>query len=301
MVLSSQTLIVSGTGHCPIPWVIVRIDLHTHSRVSDGTQTPAELVAEARRAGLDVLALTDHDTTAGWAEAAAAARSEGVALVRGTEVSCTASGISVHLLSYLHDPHDAALAELLTRSRTSRDGRARAMVDRLAVDFDVTWAEVAAQAGAGATIGRPHIADVLVARGYAADRAGAFATMLAPTGPYYVRYHAPEVAEAVGLVLAAGGVPVFAHPRASSRGRVVSEQVIRDLADAGLVGLEVDHRDHTEADKAWLRDLAAGLGLLVTGSSDYHGAGKPNRLGEYTTTPEVLAEIADRGRIEVVR
>ncbi len=280
--------------------MIVRIDLHTHSRVSDGTESPAELVAQARRAGLDVVALTDHDTTAGWAEAAAAAPVDGVALVRGTEVSCTAGGISVHLLSYLHDPQDEALAELLTRSRTSRDGRARAMVDRLAVDFDLTWEEVAARAGAGATIGRPHIADVLVARGHAADRAGAFATMLAPSGPYYVRYHAPEAVDAVALVLAAGGVPVFAHPRASSRGRVVSEQVIRDLADAGLAGLEVDHRDHTEADKASLRALAAELGLLVTGSSDYHGAGKPNRLGEHTTAPEVLAEIADRGRIEVV-
>jgi len=301
MLLSSQTPIVSGTGQTPIPWVIVRIDLHTHSRVSDGTQTPAELVAEARQAGLDVLALTDHDTTAGWAEAATAAQTEGVALVRGTEVSCTAGGISVHLLSYLHDPHDPALAAELAASRASRDGRARAMVDRLAADFDLTWEEVAARAGAEATIGRPHIADALVARGHATDRAAAFATMLAPRGPYYVRYHAPEVADAVGLVLAAGGVPVFAHPRASARGRVVSEQVIRDLAEAGLVGLEVDHRDHTEADKARLRELAAELGLLVTGSSDYHGAGKPNRLGEHTTTPEVLAEIVGRGRIDVVR
>lgn len=280
--------------------MIVRIDLHTHSRVSDGTQRPAELVAEARRVGLDVLALTDHDTTAGWAEAEAAARTEGVALVRGTEISCTAGGISVHLLSYLHDDRDPALAAELEASRASRDGRARAMVDRLAADYELSWAEVAAQAGAGATIGRPHIADVLVARGYARDRSAAFATMLAPRGPYYVRYRAPEAAEVVALVLAAGGVPVFAHPRAASRGRVVDEQVIRDLADAGLAGLEVDHRDHTEADKARLRELAAELGLLITGSSDYHGAGKPNRLGEHTTAPEVLAEIADRGHLEVV-
>lgn len=293
--------IVSGNGHSPLPWVIVRIDLHTHSRVSDGTQTPAELVAHARRAGLDVLALTDHDTTAGWAEAARTAQAEGVALVRGTEVSCTAGGISVHLLSYLHDPADQGLAEVLADSRSSRDGRARAMVDRLAKDFDLTWAEVAAQAGAGATIGRPHIADALVARGYAADRSAAFVTMLAPSGPYYVRYHAPEVTEAVQRVLAAGGVPVFAHPRASSRGRVVSEEVIRELAGAGLVGLEVDHRDHTEADRADLRVLAAELGLLVTGASDYHGAGKPNQLGEHTTAPEVFEEIVEQGRLEVVR
>ena len=293
--------IISGTGHSPIPWVIVRIDLHTHSRVSDGTQSPTELVAAARRAGLDVLAITDHDTTAGWAEAGRAARAEGLALVRGTEVSCTAGGTSVHLLSYLHDPTDEALAEVLAHSRSSRDGRARAMVDRLAEDFDLTWAEVAAQAGPGATIGRPHIADVLVARGYAADRGAAFATMLAPSGPYYVRYHAPEVTEAVQRVLAAGGVPVFAHPRASTRGRVVSEEVIRELAAAGLAGLEVDHRDHTEADKDRLRVLAGELGLLVTGSSDYHGAGKPNLLGEHTTAPEVLEEITERGHLEVVR
>ena len=293
--------IVSGTGYSPIPWVTVRIDLHTHSRVSDGTQSPTELVAAARRAGLDVLAITDHDTTAGWPEAGRAAQAEGLALVRGTEVSCTSDGTSVHLLSYLHDPTDEALAEVLAHSRSSRDGRARAMVDRLAEDFDLTWAEVAAQAGPGATIGRPHIADVLVARGHAADRSAAFATMLAPSGPYYVRYHAPEVTEAVRRVLAAGGVPVFAHPRASTRGRVVGEEVIRDLAAAGLAGLEVDHRDHTEADKDRLRALAGELGLLVTGSSDYHGAGKPNRLGEHTTAVEVFEQIVERGHLEVVR
>lgn len=281
--------------------MLVRIDLHTHSRVSDGTQSPAEVVAEARRAGLDVLALTDHDTTAGWAEAARAAPTVGLALVRGTEISCTAGGTSVHLLSYLHDPADAALAEVLAESRSSRDGRARAMVERLAEDYHLTWAEVVAQAGAGATIGRPHIADVLVARGYAADRSEAFATMLAPSGRYYVRYHAPDVVDAVELVLAAGGVPVFAHPRASTRGRVVGEDVIRELAAAGLAGLEVDHRDHTEADKARLRALAGELGLLVTGASDYHGAGKPNRLGEHTTAPAVFEQIAERGRLEVVR
>ncbi|WP_089771521.1 PHP domain-containing protein [Ruania alba] len=278
----------------------MRIDLHTHSRVSDGTSTPTELVHEAAAAGVDVLALTDHDSTAGWAEAAAAVPDAGVGLVRGTEISCTAGGISVHLLSFLHDPDDAALNAVLEASRTSRDGRAQAMVARLAEDVDLTWADVQAQASDGATIGRPHLADALVAKGYVADRAEAFASWLSPAGPYYVRYQAPDAVDAVQLVRAAGGVPVFAHPRASARGRVVDESMIREMAGAGLAALEVHHRDHTAADREYLTALAAELGLLVTGSSDYHGTGKLNRLGEHTTSEAVFEVIAAQGAVEVL-
>lgn len=278
----------------------MRVDLHTHSRVSDGTDSPAGVVAAAARAGLDVVALTDHDTTRGWAEAEAAAVRHHVALVRGAELSCRAEGTSVHLLAYLHDPDDAALLAEGDLIRRSRVDRARAMVERIAADHALTWDDVLAQTQTGTTVGRPHIADALVAAGLVADRGAAFASILATGSPYYVPYYATALLPAIRMVRAAGGVPVLAHPGAAARGRVVSDETIRDAAKAGLAGLEVDHRDHTPAQHARLAALAAELGLLVTGSSDYHGAGKPNRLGEHTTSPAVLAAVVEQGRVPVV-
>ena len=155
----------------------VRIDLHAHSSVSDGTQPPAEVVASAAAAGLDVVALTDHDTTAGWGAASAAAERLGVQLVPGMEVSCSSSGISVHLLSYLHDPGFAGLLDEVELARDSREWRARQIVENLSADVALTWEDVQAQLTEGATIGRPHIADALVARGIVADRDEAFATL----------------------------------------------------------------------------------------------------------------------------
>jgi predicted metal-dependent phosphoesterase TrpH len=269
----------------------VRIDLHVHSSASDGTQPPAAVVAEAAAAGLDVVALTDHDTTAGWPEASGAARRAGIALVPGAEISCQARGISVHLLSYLHDPAEPELAAEMERTRTDRLTRARRMVDLIALDLPLTWEEVAARVEPGATVGRPHIADAMVAKGLVADRDEAFATVLHAGSPYYVRHYAPDAERAVRLVRRAGGVPVMAHPLAARRGRVVSDGVIAGLAGAGLAGLEVDHRDHEPAEREHLRALAAGLGLLTTGSSDYHGAGKVNRLGENLTSPQTLERI----------
>lgn len=279
----------------------MRIDLHTHSSVSDGTETPGELVASAAAAGLDVVALTDHDTTAGWAEASDAARRLGVALVPGTEVSALSRGVSVHLLSYLQDPADPALADLVAQTRDARLHRGRAIVERLSQDLPITWDDVLAQQQPGTVVGRPHIADALVAIGVVPDRTAAFADLLSARGRYYVPYYAPEAAEAVEAVLASGGVPVFAHPGADGRGRVVPDSAIEELAEAGLAGLEVHHRDHTPEQRARLAALADRLGLLVTGSSDYHGTGKDNVLGENTTAPEVLAEIERRGRTAVVR
>ncbi len=273
----------------------MRIDLHTHSSVSDGTQPPAELVAAAAAAGLDVVALTDHDTTAGWEPAALAADALGIRLVRGMEVSCTAAGASVHLLSYLHDPAAPGLLAEVERSRESRVSRAQRIVERLGADVPLTWADVEEHVVEGATIGRPHIADALVARGLAHDRGDAFAGLLSSRGPYYVRHYAPDAVEAVRLVREAGGVPVMAHPLARLRGRVVDDEVIESMAAAGLAGLEVDHRDNAEDDRAHLRRLAGRLGLFTTGSSDFHGAGKHNLLGENTTEPEVLDEIWSRG------
>lgn len=279
----------------------VRIDLHAHSAASDGTEPPARVVEAAAEAGLDVVALTDHDTTAGWDEAARAARRAGVALVRGTEVSARSRGVSVHLLSYLQDPAHPALADELARVVDARVHRAERIVEALARDVPITWEQVVVQAGDTAVIGRPHIADALVAGGVVPDRDTAFATLLAARGPYYVPYYAPDAAAAVGLIRAAGGVPVFAHPGADGRGRIVPEEVFDELAEAGLAGVEADHRDHDEAQRARLRAIAARLGLLVTGSSDYHGAGKLNRLGENLTAPEVLDAIEAEGVVEVVR
>lgn len=279
----------------------VRIDLHTHSTASDGTESPAEVVAQAARAGLDVVALTDHDTTSGWDEAAEAGREHGVAVVRGTEISARTAGMSVHVLSYLHDPEHEGLARELRRAREARTARARRIVALLHGDFGLTWDEVEEQVEPGAVIGRPHIADALVARGVVPDRSTAFDDLLHHGSKYYVKHYAPEVLDAVMLIRDAGGVAVFAHPGADGRGRVVSDAVIDAMVASGLQGLEVDHRDHSPQQRERLRAIAARHGLLVTGSSDYHGAGKENVLGENTTAPEVLDRIEDLGRLAVVR
>lgn len=269
----------------------VRIDLHAHSVASDGTDTPAELVAAAAAAGLDVVALTDHDTVAGWDSATEAACRLGVVLVPGIEISCRAHGISVHLLAYLPDPRHPGLLAEFDRTRDDRVWRARCMVERIAVDYPLAWEDVLEQVEDGATVGRPHLADALIARGHVADRAEAFRRLLFQGSPYYVGHYAPEAEDAVRMVREAGGVPVMAHPLAARRGEVVSDRTIAALAAAGLAGLEADHRDHLPAERAHLHGLAADLGLLVTGASDYHGTGKPNALGENRTDPEVLAAI----------
>ena len=274
----------------------MRIDLHAHSNVSDGTQAPGAVMASAAEAGLDVVALTDHDSTDGWAEAASAARSSGVALVPGMEISCrTTEGISVHLLCYLHDPAHPGLLEEITKAKDARFTRAERMVSLLAEDYPLSWDDVIHHVAPGATLGRPHIADALVAAGVVADRTEAFESILTSHSRYFVQHYAPDPAFAVELVRAAGGVPVFAHPVASARGRIVGERTYREMIDAGLAGLEIYHRDNPEEGRVFLRKLADRHGLLVTGSSDYHGAGKPNVLGENLTSPEVFARIEEQG------
>ncbi len=252
-------------------------------------------------AGLDVVAITDHDTTRGW-EAAGAALPEGLQLIRGAELSCSAGGISLHLLAYLFDPRFAALTSEVARVFDDRVHRGRKMTDLLAAaGYPLSWEVVLAEVGEGASVGRPHIADALVTAGVVPDRSAAFAQLLHNRSPFYVRHYALDPVEAIRLVRAAGGVPVFAHPAASARGRTVADEVIVAMAEAGLAGLEVDHRDHTEAARAHLRGLAGELDLLITGSSDYHGAGKPNRLGEHTTDPEVLEALVAQARgVEVL-
>ncbi|MGW6420354.1 PHP domain-containing protein [Streptomyces sp. NPDC055055] len=272
----------------------MRIDLHTHSTASDGTDSPAELVRNAAAAGLDVVALTDHDTTRGHAEAIAALP-EGLTLVTGAELSCRIDGISLHMLAYLFDPAEPALLAERELVRDDRVPRARAMVAKLQeLGVPVTWKQVARIAGDG-SVGRPHVAEALVELGVVPDVSGAFTpAWLADGGRAHVGKHELDPVDAIRLVKAAGGVTVFAHPLAVKRGQVLPEASIARLAEAGLDGIEVDHMDHDEATRARLRGLAKELGLLTTGSSDYHGSRKTCRLGEYTTDPEIYGEITRR-------
>ena len=277
----------------PSPLPAGPIDLHSHSSVSDGTETPAQLLRAASASGLGTIALTDHDSTAGWADATAAARENGVALLPGMEFSTRVEGASVHLLGYLFDPENAELVAETTRIREGRRHRAERIVERLAVDYALTWDDVLEQTTPGGTVGRPHIADALVARGFVANRSIAFETILHWRGGYFQPHYAPDPLTGVRLVRAAGGVPVLAHPATAGRNRVMPEARLAELVDAGLFGLEIDHRENTTDGKARLHELADRYGLAVTGSSDYHGAGKPNRLAENTTAPHVLESILE--------
>lgn len=269
------------------------IDLHSHSSVSDGTETPTQLVRAAIAAGLDTLAITDHDSTAGWDEAVAAAAGSGLRIVRGMELSTRYEWRSVHVLGYLFDPHDADLVAETGRIRDDRLTRAERMVSRIAEDYDVTWDDVLAQSG-GVSIGRPHIADALVARGIVRTRSEAFESILHFRAGYYLPHAAPTVLDGVRIIANAGGAPVIAHPATRGREAVIDEEMLEQLVDAGLVGLEVDHRENTEEGRATLRDWARRYDLVMTGSSDYHGDGKPNRLAENTTDPEALEAIIAR-------
>ncbi|MFF8030149.1 MULTISPECIES: PHP domain-containing protein [unclassified Streptomyces] len=272
----------------------MRIDLHTHSTASDGTDTPAELVRKAAAAGLDVIALTDHDTTRGHTGALEALPA-GLTLVTGAELSCRFDGISMHMLAYLFDPEEPALLAERELVRDDRVPRARGMIDRLnALGVPVTWEQVARIAGDG-SVGRPHVATALVELGVVPTVSDAFTQeWLADGGRAYVEKHETDPFEALRLIRNAGGVAVFAHPAASKRGRTVPESAIAALAGAGLDGIEVDHMDHDPGTRARLRGLAKELGLLVTGSSDYHGSRKTCVLGEFTTDPEVYGEITRR-------
>ncbi|WP_193104288.1 PHP domain-containing protein [Brachybacterium sp. FME24] len=288
-----------------IPHGAERIDLHTHTSWSDGTCGVLELLQHAREAQLDVLALTDHDTVAGWAELPAAVAATGVAAVPGIEVSSEHQGLSVHVLALLVDPSpDSELAAEMARARSSRIERARAMVELIGQDHPITWEDVRAQAaGESTVIGRPHIADALVAHGAIPDRSAAFAEILSPSGPYYVPYYAPSPVAAVRAIRETGGVAIVAHPGSVSRDADLPVDLLEAMVEAGLTGIEVDHREHDEAERARLRDFAAVHDLLITGGSDYHGAGKPNRLGENLTQPDVLAAITHRATstTEVIR
>jgi len=277
-----------------------RIDLHTHSRASDGTDTPAQLMRRARAVGLDVVALTDHDGFSGW-EAAAGAVPPGLTLIPGVELSAAAPEpgpagerkINLHLLGYLVDASYPPLAAECAAIRESRVRRARRIVQALTDDGHlVDWERIRARVHG--SVGRPHIAQELVAAGLVDSVSAAFTPeWIGAGGRYYLSERKVPVLQAIGLIRAAGGVAVFAHPGAHGRGATVSDQTIAAMSGAGLAGLEVDHPDHDAPTRARLRSLAGDLGLLVTGSSDYHGDNKPIRLGaELTAEPAYEAILA---------
>ncbi|MBD8507794.1 PHP domain-containing protein [Hoyosella sp. G463] len=276
----------------------MRIDLHTHSTASDGTDTPAGLVAAAARAGLDVVAITDHDTTSGWQEAEAALPA-GLALVRGMEMSCLGHGadgypVAVHLLAYLFDPGHAAFAAERKRPQLARRERIQLMAQRMRAD-GIPVDPDAILAGAGNVVGRPHLARALVDLGVVETIGDAFLHHPSPRGPYYARMADTWLDDAVAMVRSAGGVPVLAHALARKRGRVLDLDHIRSLAESGqLAGLEVQHPDHAEEDAAILARLAARHGLITTGSSDYHGGNKTIALGARTTDVEQFDELVAR-------
>ena len=275
----------------------MRIDLHTHSSVSDGTDTPAELVRRAQAAGLDVVGLTDHDTFDGLDEAAAEGDRVGVQLVRGMELSCSRQGNSVHVLAYGADPNNPDLAAEMARVRDGRLGRLAGVLAKLAaLGVPVSEAEVMAQVGDSPSVGRPHIADALIKAGHVVDRQEAFDRFLADGGPAHVPRYTIELERGIDLIHQAGGLAVIAHPWGRGREQLLPPNVLQTLVrDHGLDGVEVDHQDHDAEVRRRLRRLAESLGVLATGSSDYHGTGKLDHdLGCNTTDPEVFYEMQRR-------
>ena len=249
------------------------IDLHTHSNVSDGTDTPRALINKAHSAGITVLALTDHDSVGGWDEARKYLR-PGMDLVLGAEISCqTPDGVSVHMLGLLFDRENQALASAMAQTRENRVGRMERIISRMNENgIEITLEEVYAQLSEGGTLGRPH----------------------------YIAHYSPTPEEAIALIKGAGGVAVIAHPLASLRGRTIEVESFASYVAAGMDGIEISHRDHSPAGEEILQSVVKEFDLIPTGSSDYHGDGKLNQLAENQTDPaqwERLQARAVQGRV----
>lgn len=282
------------------------IDLHTHSNASDGTDSPSELIEKAISRGLDVIALTDHDTVGGWDEATAALKNHEsnskLELVLGSEVSCQGEdGTSIHMLGLLFDPNYAPLISEFEKTRENRVTRMSRIISRLnEAGIEITIEEVNAQKRGDATLGRPHLADALVARGHVASREEAFNIFLHNGSKFYINHYSPSPEVAIRLIKEAGGVAVIAHPLASRSGRKIDLMTLNQLIQAGLDGIEVDHRDHNEMERSELMRLAIEHNLVVTGSSDYHGTGKMNQLAEFTTHPEQWERLEAKAKVRRV-
>ena len=263
------------------------IDLHTHTTCSDGTDSPFALVKKALATGVTTLAITDHDTTAGWSDAITALQPQ-IELVLGAEISClTTDGISVHMLGLLFDPNHVEMQQVLEETRDGRLPRMRKMIEKMRAEgMDISIEDVKNAMPIGATMGRPHLADALVAKKIVKSRDEAFVDLLHNESRFYVSHAAPTPVEAIALIKRAGGVAVIAHPFASLRGQVLKAENFSDLVAAGLDGIEVDHRDQNPDERGMLRTIAQELNLVVTGSSDYHGTGKLNSLAENHTHRE---------------
>lgn len=277
------------------------IDLHTHTTVSDGTDTPAQLVNKALAQGLHALAITDHDAIAGWDSAIQTLRGK-LKLILGAEISClTKDGISVHMLGLLFDEKNSSIKTMLENNRDERLPRMRKMIELMAADgIPITLADVEAAMPVGATMGRPHLADALVAKKIIKSRDEAFNGLIDNDSKYYVAHMAPTPVDAIKAIRAAGGVAVIAHPFASLRGQILRSEDFLALKVAGLSGIEVNHRDQSNEERANLLSIARDLELIVTGSSDYHGTGKLNSLGENVTDPaewERLEAMANGRRV----
>ena len=277
------------------------IDLHTHTTKSDGTDSPLTLVKKAASSGITVLGITDHDSTAGWHEAIDSLHGS-LQLALGAEVSClTEDGISVHMLGLLFDGDNQPLQQLLSDSRDTRIPRMKKMIENLqGAGYDISFEDVQAATPDGATVGRPHLADALVVKKIVKSRDEAFTDLLNNDSPFYVSHFAPTPEDSIRAIRAAGGVAVIAHPFASRRGQVLTPESFASLVAAGLNGVEVFHRDQSEDERKQLLAIANELELAVTGSSDYHGTGKLNELGENTTSPaewERLEAMADQRRV----
>ena len=271
------------------------IDLHTHSLASDGTDTPGELINKAHASGITVLGLMDHDTVAGWDEATMYLR-PGMSLVLGSEISCqTLDGTSVHMLGMLFDRDNSALSEVLATTRDNRLTRMNRIIARLnEAGYEISIEDVLAQLAPGATLGRPHLADALIAKKLVVSRDEAFAELLHNNSKYYISHYSPTPEDAIKLIKQAGGVAVIAHPLASLRGRTINIESFKSMVEAGLDGIEISHRDQSEDERELLREVVARYGIIATGSSDYHGNGKLNELAEFTTKPEDFEALETR-------
>lgn len=273
----------------------MKIDLHTHSSRSDGTDSPSELVARAVSLGLTTVALTDHDTFEGLEEAAEAAQRYGIGFVPGAEFSTTYEDRHVHLLGYWVDQNDAPLLAEMNSALENRRNRLPLTIKKLAeLGMPISYEDVLVEATNSVTLGRPHVADALVSKGYVSNRTQAFADYLATGGPAYVHSRYTSLIEMIRLIQGAGGVAILAHPLAEGRGELSFLEVESLVRDFGVDGFEVDHQDHSPQERALLREIGQSLGCIMTGSSDYHGTGKLNHeLACNTTSLDMFERLRD--------